>query len=320
MSTPSDLMNLLHYAERRAVVDGREYYAASVVLECGQDVPGGLRVYCPADGWADTVAGRLAARDAEIARLQEQLRRLPPPPVVVLPDGEYVICTRCRTPKPVTEFYSRQTAAGGQTYAQPCRACHAKANTRPARWTLTDPCPHCGARGRDGAESWVSLSQRSGHVSACVRRLQTDPKPPKLPKPPRPVRPPPPPKPPRTIVCKECGEAKAPDAFGLKSRGAGHVRREQPCLACRPSVTDPCPTCGQRGADSSGRWRSVQQRGKHIATCTGTPPKPAAPTPAEPAREVTVERTPKAPKVARPKTTSPAAGVARPPLPAPPPA
>ena len=312
MSTPSDLMNLLHYASRQAVVDGREYYAAAVVLECGPDVPAGIRVYCPSEAWDASVAGRLAARDAEIARLQDLLRRTPPPPAtIVMPAGaELVICTRCRTPKPITEFYSRVTATGQPSYGQPCKACHTKANTRPARWTVADPCPHCGARGRDGADTWTSLSQRSGHISACVRRLSAGPKPLPPPKPPRAVRPPPPPKPPRTITCQACGEAKAPDAFGLKSRGPGHVRREQPCLDCRPKVTDPCPACG------FATWRTVQQRGVHVKRCTGpaAPAPLAAPAPAPPAKEPAVT-TPKAPKAPRP-----AREAAQRPLPAPLPA
>ena len=303
MSTPSDLMNLLHYASRCAVVDGREYYRASVVLECGPDVPAGLRIYCPTEAWEASVAGRLAARDAEIARLQDLVRRgpTPPPPLVIPAGAELVICTRCRVPKPVTEFYGRVTAAGTPSYGQPCKACHVVANTRRARWTVADPCPHCGARGVGGADTWVSLAQRSGHVSACVRRLSTGPKPPPAPKPPRAVRAAPPPKPPRTITCQVCGETKAPDAFGLKRRGEGHVRREQPCLDCRPKVTDPCPTCG------FATWRTVQQRGMHIKRCTGTAPALPAPEPVA---------APKPPKPARPPR--PAATLVQPaPKPAP---
>lgn len=340
MSTPSDLMNLLHYASRQAVVDGREYYAAAVVLECGPDVPAGIRVYCPSEAWDSSVAGRLAARDAEIARLQDLLRRTPrPAPTLPAPADP--------TPAPAAPPITlHATWGGGLPRAKlpdeaTCPECTAAGMLPPTPITTTTGLSvhrfkahgvsaaatrqqQRAARVTESAEAFTcvcgaifpSRNERGGHQRWCAAyqaaRMDDATNPQNAE---------------RLISCSHCQQMKPRSEFYTRAGRSGTTRHAQPCRTCHSAsnslrststVHTPCPYCDVVGADGAAAWTSVQQRAGHVSQCARRAAAAApTPEPAPPAKEPAVT----APKPAKaPKAPKPAQEAAPRPLPAPLPA
>jgi len=342
MSTPSDLTSLLHYGARQATVDGREYYRVAVVLETAPDVPGGIRVYCPASAWDASVAGRLAARDAEIARLSDLLRQaqaapLPAPapaaPPSLLPTWggglpraalpSELPCPECQAagvlpPRPCTTVGGLGThrhkahgvVAETGAIARASRKVNRAARVAGAAETYACPCgetfPTKNERG--GHQRWCATyrAERAAAEQRAAQERAASPLPPKL------------------LTCRQCKREQPRDAFPVTPRAAGGVIYGQPCAVCRRAnaekaaalVTVPCPHCGATGPDGAPRWDSLAQRNGHISGCVRRRAAPAAEAAPQEAPVVTAPKTTKAPKA----TKAPAAEAARPPLAAPLPA
>lgn len=238
------LAELIAGAEEIAAVDGRTYARAAIVLELGADVPGGVQFYCPAGAWPHSIAGRIAARDAKIAELEQRLASLGALPAGSAPAAPQLPTPQLQPLAPPQPRRRKMRARDRERARVVCNFCRTTLESNRHR----------------AAHEQVCLDNPNRRTPRNVADAEG------------------------MLMCSRCKERKPAtrEHFYFKTSetpgGAPYIR--MPCIACQnairaaalaPNVANlqtPCNFCGCVGLKGADAWKSNAQRGAHMACCS----------------------------------------------------